>query len=1035
MRNKFLGIVLIFFILNSIKADESEIIVKEGNQLFSSGEFEKAKIKYLASLEEKKNDPSILYNLGNVEFKLMKFQESQNYYLEAIKQKPNDYLLRNLYYHLGNTQQALAHENMQEKKVEEINWGEIVSEISSVELSNADNDQRVLFKKITSELKNSVKAKEFEKAKKCFSDLEDFSTKFKDQNLSKAVLNAQKYFNSNKDEAKVNKIEEQIAKVKKSISGYEEAFQSFRKSLEVSRKIAIKEGRDIAEVGNYIKNNWAIGRERWSLLYEELNRLMKENLKLKEGVAELIQIQSELFNRLEQMYLKSQQVEVLEYNLKVLAEFHTDYKKDIVLLEKIADEELKTKKTELENLKATQKQAQGNNAEKEPISYEKEELEIKNAERISDGLRNVEGFENFIEDGLKKGDLFNVRRNSFQMLVFLKSLNDYLNKNSPIDRTFVEIQNQLNDIDQSLKEIKEIAPSPEVKDTLEDVQFKKSKIVHEKFIDIEYMLEQLANYLNDYVKEGSLTRKSPVENETAESKWMLETLNLFAKTALNKLEKDIKLTQEDSVKIREKLSLKFLDDAIFSAYKGKNNKHYASYKNTLLGFVEGVQSGINRLTSLDLSFDTIPEKDFFELLYDKLVFLTKEMEKENTPEAFKHVLPIINQKLQGVKEKYAVIFDIKQNKEKRLSAVIELQDDFSKIIFYIDPIKTMNFKFQQLLDANSQLFNQQEEAVGKKDIVVSKMAEIKSNFDILINSLAQQNTKIPEKDDKENNEKMNKEELLQDWKKSLSIFNLFELSLKTIDFKLINSYEMYRNLHKIYTSGLQLSALRFQNEPKNAMGTLKLAIEMQEIQKNVSNEMVDKRWKDLIDKDSLDAIKNFQQELIEMIGVRGINLVLKMKEESSKDGEKASAPSPSGTPSQKIDFDAAIEFMKVALTEGDKINSFYEVREFANTIEKHDKMIEALQKALEILNQKESKDDKNKDENKQDQQKNDQKAEAAPQENNKDESKSEKGKSEKKPLELTPEQARQLLNDLNKKDESKRKSEGNKTPIKTPRPW
>jgi hypothetical protein len=70
---------------------------------------------------------------------------------------------------------------------------------------------------------------------------------------------------------------------------------------------------------------------------------------------------------------------------------------------------------------------------------------------------------------------------------------------------------------------------------------KKTKIVQEKFIDTEYMLEQLANYLNDYVKEGSLKSKNPEEQETPESKWLLETLNLFAKTVLDKLEKRFKI--------------------------------------------------------------------------------------------------------------------------------------------------------------------------------------------------------------------------------------------------------------------------------------------------------------------------------------------------------------------------------------------------------------------------------------------------------------------------------------------------------------
>jgi hypothetical protein len=100
------------------------------------------------------------------------------------------------------------------------------------------------------------------------------------------------------------------------------------------------------------------------------------------------------------------------------------------------------------------------------------------------------------------------------------------------------------------------------------------------------------------------------------------------------------------------------------------------------------------------------------------------------------------------KKKYSILFDGKQIKEKRLTTITELRDDFSKIIFYIDPIKTMNFKFQKLIEANSLIFASQEEASSKKENTVSKISEMKSYFDILINSLAQQNTEPKEKNGK-----------------------------------------------------------------------------------------------------------------------------------------------------------------------------------------------------------------------------------------------------------------------------------------------
>ena len=127
-------------------------------------------------------------------------------------------------------------------------------------------------------------------------------------------------------------------------------------------------------------------------------------------------------------------------------------------------------------------------------------------------------------------------------------------------------------------------------------------------------------------------------------------------------------------------------------------------------------------------------------------------------------------------------------------------------------------------------------------------------------------------------------------------------------------------------------------------------------------------------------------------------------------------------------------FMKEAVNEGDKVMSFYEVKEFSNTPEKHDKVIENLTKAIEILEKKnqdkDKKDDKKEDQNKEQEQQ----GEPKPQEGD-GENKPGKGKEERKPLELTAEQARQLLNDLNKKDEGQKKPAEKKKPINTPRPW
>ena len=123
---KYLLLTSLVIFVSIANAEDIEELVKSGNQLYSAGDFEKAKAKYLLCIAEKKEDPSILYNLGNVEFKLKHYKESLNYFQDALKLKPNDYLTRNLLYHIGNTQQAIAHENMQEKPLDEKNGKKLI---------------------------------------------------------------------------------------------------------------------------------------------------------------------------------------------------------------------------------------------------------------------------------------------------------------------------------------------------------------------------------------------------------------------------------------------------------------------------------------------------------------------------------------------------------------------------------------------------------------------------------------------------------------------------------------------------------------------------------------------------------------------------------------------------------------------------------------------------------------------------------------------------------------------------------------------
>ena len=126
----------------------------------------------------------------------------------------------------------------------------------------------------------------------------------------------------------------------------------------------------------------------------------------------------------------------------------------------------------------------------------------------------------------------------------------------------------------------------------------------------------------------------------------------------------------------------------------------------------------------------------------------------------------------------------------------------------------------------------------------------------------------------------------------------------------------------------------------------------------------------------------------------------------------------------------AIKYIQDALIETKKISAFLSAKEFHNTDKKHDQVIELFKKALETLKSDQEGSCDNKDQDKKgsdDKQKDDQKKD---QQNQQGQGK----KQQQKPLELTPQQARDLLNRLNKQDTKGKQKEG-KRAIDTPRPW
>jgi|GEM_PF-3147626 len=250
-------------------------------------------------------------------------------------------------------------------------------------------------------------------------------------------------------------------------------------------------------------------------------------------------------------------------------------------------------------------------------------------------------------------------------------------------------------------------------------------------------------------------------------------------------------------------------------------------------------------------------------------------------------------------------------------------------------------------------------------------------------------------------------------------------------------------LFKDMAGSLDKSRIAFMEQPKESQEFLALAIELQkklEEQSRSANEAA------AIEGDPGRIVPYVADNQVDINNITGKGIAAIEQNIGMAEVPVQGQTDPSqAAPGQQVEtakLKEAIAKASEAQNEMGKVEAFIKASEFHNTLTKHQEIINLLQEALDLLNNKpedqDNKKGKDKQENKQqgDQQNNEnQQKQPGDQGQNGDQQNSARPK---KPLELAPQEARELLQQLNRQDEKQR---GEKAEVRgrnsfnTPRPW
>ena len=242
---------------------------------------------------------------------------------------------------------------------------------------------------------------------------------------------------------------------------------------------------------------------------------------------------------------------------------------------------------------------------------------------------------------------------------------------------------------------------------------------------------------------------------------------------------------------------------------------------------------------------------------------------------------------------------------------------------------------------------------------------------------------------------------------------------------------------------LQKARLAYQQKPSEATEALQFGIDWQGQLKEQNTQASAIAIQLGQDKDIGGYMARSEGDVMGVAGVAA-KKIRELQDAAAQGGQAtpgapgAGAPTAGGQPGPQYKpetLDEALKLVQDAILEGTSIKNFLANAEFHNASDKHDRVIDLLTQALELLKQDNEEQDQDQNQDQQDQQ--DQQQGQDQQQQNQQGQQDQQAGNEGQQQQMTPEQARRLLNQLNNQDKKDQpaKAKAAAGTVNTPRPW
>jgi hypothetical protein len=999
-----MGRIVLFLLLTILSGTAfgekgPESFIKEGNDLFLKMDYEKALLSYGKGIEAFPDEPVLYYDRGNAYQKKGEYDKAVSDYQLAEKKEPRKILLKNIYFNLGNAYYARAE---------------------------------------------------------------------KMRNASK----------------------EQTEPLKEALAEYEKASDAYRKSLEIEREIAVNSNTDFSKIGTYAQKNMALTKEAWTETWEQIKLLERKNMKLEDGIENLLSAQMDLLPHLEQVYLHSANEEMLHFSLKTLAQYHVDTREEITYLRELADKEIERANAELENhkkssnaqhSKAQQGQppssaGQGIPAQAPDADLRKLEDGLKNAKEIKKAVDQAAGLSEWVVEGLNTKKPLDAWKNNYFMIVLLKNLSDYLKKKDPVLSIYPLTIKEIVEAEILLAKFKQEPDTPEEEGAggYDPPGLRMKKLAEEKADAAEKGFDFINKTIEEMLKKVGETqgapgdKQGPLDQKQADDPYaaFFQTFDRKAAVSAFNRAKELNLSCEEGLK---RLASQLLSEGGGTETKPVKDileetlAAFNFYKTAPRPLIEIMVEVYPEVKKLNKTLDEkkgpegVPNFPPFELLEvlvfkyalllsDDLVGLLKDLgierdalvKNQSALEGGYHALKI--QKKMARDPKSAEGEETFRKESERV------EDEVLKGLRLIAPEVAAALFFDAVTGNLETLLAKLPGTKENAVVILETGGPVKEDLTQLRTILSDYFKALKTRLEKEP-DAANRERLLPALEHRKMALSYLERGSAQYE-KMRDAYAGEKFLSgdffvKDLKDTVDKARLIFSGKPDDAIHALKSAISYQKVLREASQGAIAITTQE----GSASAISSYMTDNQKDIQMLSGIAAMKIREMGEKDEEKGPvqpgrggqvSPGQACPQNQGIDpakRDETLSLVQDAMVEEEKIRAFLEALEYHNTFDKHDLVIEKLEKALSILENKEDnkgkEQEKNKDEGENSKNKNEQEQNQQKQNNQNG-----GGQKEAKPLELTPDQARELLNELNKNDSGKKTNEAETgSALNVPRPW